>query len=196
MPLRLALVIQRLFDCTWEENNKHQPTDLEEVINRTVNTGNLYGLINNYKAFGIIITHGDNDETIPVAYSRDMKKRLQPVHTNFRYIEKKGASHWYGDESVDAVHIFDFFQQHRISSDEEPNELDFSTANIGISASLYWITIVQQTKLFTLSRVKASRDLTKRLIIIETENASIIQLNLHCFYNGDMVMIIIDQEVS
>jgi len=176
------------------EKNKLQLTALEEIITRTGNTANLYGLINNYKASGIILTHGDNDETIPVAYSRDMKKRLDPIHTDFKYIEIKGASHWYGDESVDAAHIFDFFKQHLPVKDDEPNELDFSTANIGTSPSLYWLTIVQQKKLFTVSRVKASRDLKERVIKIQTENVSIIEVNLHCFTNNDLIRIIIDHD--
>jgi len=73
-----------------------------------------------------------------------MRKALEGFHHDFTYHEQPGAGHWWGNACVDWPPLFDLFARHRIPGDESASEVNFTTANPGISASSHWAAIEAQ----------------------------------------------------
>ena len=74
-------------------------------------------------------------------------------HHDFVFFEQPGAGHWWdvspepGADCVDWAPMFDFFARHRLPADGEVREVDFSTANPGVSARCHWAEIGAQVGL-------------------------------------------------
>lgn len=166
-------------------------TPAKQMLTRASNASNVFELANNYKASGIYILHGDSDKTVSVDYARQMKKLLADFHPDFTYYEYPGGSHWYGNESVDWLPLFQYLLLHRITPADSSHIIDFSTASPSISASYKWIALLQQHKPYQYSRVKLQRDLVNGTITGTTENVRAIQLDLSAF-TKDSVRIQLD----
>ncbi|AOM80153.1 prolyl oligopeptidase family serine peptidase [Pedobacter steynii] len=177
---------------TEKEEPIRKSTNIEQLMRRAGNASNVLELMNNYKASGVFILHGDDDEIIPVDYSRRMKKLLAPFHHDLSYQEHRGGSHWYGNESVDSESIFDYFKPRSIPVSKQLNHIDFSTANPAISSTMHWLSIVQQKYPLKFSRIKADRDLEKKNIEIYTEDVLVCNLSLADFNIADTITITID----
>jgi dienelactone hydrolase len=168
---------------------------VKQLLVRAGNPGNTLKLANNYKASGVYIFHGDADPTVSVEYARQMKKVLAEFHPDFSYYEYPGGSHWFGNESVDWPLLFDYFRSHKIPASKDVNEIDFTTASVGISSTQHWAKVIQQTKPFLFSRVQLKRNLKTDSIVGTTENIQILHLNLQDFSVGDQVAIRIDNDI-
>lgn len=175
-----------------KKKGKKKLTNIEQVINRASNSSNVFELIHNYKAYGICILHGDDDEIVSVDYSRNMKMLLDSFHYDLNYHEQKGGSHWCGNESVDSELIFNYFKQRTIPASKQLNQIDFASANPAISSNMHWLCIVQQEHPLKFSRVKANRSIEKKTIEINTENIEILKLSLTDFDEGETIKIITD----
>lgn len=175
-----------------KETKKSKPTNIEQVISRAGNASNVLELIHNYKACGVFILHGDDDEIIPVTYSRRMKKLLNSFHHDLNYQEQPGGAHWYGNASVDSEIIFDYFKQRTIPTGTQLNQIDFTSANPAISSTMHWLSIIQQEYPLKFSRVKANRSIEKKIIEINTKNIAILKLSLEEFHEGEIIKIITD----
>ena len=110
-------------------------------------------LASNYLHHGIYILHGDADDNVPVSEARAMRQVLEGFHRDFTYHEQPGAGHWWGNACVDWPPLFDLFAHHRIPADESVHEVNFITANPGISASSHWAFIEAQEHPLARSRV-------------------------------------------
>ncbi|WP_051293342.1 hypothetical protein [Olivibacter sitiensis] len=121
-----------------------------------------------------------------------MKGILADFQPDFSYYEYPGGSHWYSNESVDWKPLFDYFRWHLRKIDTAVNNIDFITANPGISASYYWTTIYQQQQPLEYSRVVLTRDLLSGIIEGNTENVGVLQLVLKDFQIGQSIQIKVD----
>ncbi len=148
----------------------------------------------NYKQVGVHILHGDADETVPVAFARQMKQLLAGFHADFQYYEYPGGSHWWSDQAVDWQPIFDMFKRHTIPTDNDLNVIDFTTASPGISASNHWATIYQQTVPFQYSRIRLNRDKKSALITGSVENVALLKLKLAAFPKNKEVRVMLDDQ--
>lgn len=166
--------------------------EMESILLRSSNQSDVIAYATNYKPLGIYVLHGDADRTVPVQYARQMREVLGQFHPNFSYYEYPGGSHWYSDESVDWKPLFDYFKWHVQKADTAVHEIDFKTANPGISASYYWATILQQNEALSFSHLQLSRDMENRSITGQTDNIDMIQLNLRNFSSGQPVKIVLD----
>ncbi|AKD54228.1 carboxylesterase family protein [Spirosoma radiotolerans] len=152
---------------------------LEQMLLRAGNQSDVLKLTSNYKPLGIYVLHGDADRTVPVTYARQMRKILGESQPDMSYYEYPGGSHWFGDESVDWKPLFDFFKWHKIAVDSTVNDIDFTTANPGISSTYRWASIEQQMKPLLYSRMQLNRN--GKAITGTTTNVSLLKLALNEF---------------
>jgi dienelactone hydrolase len=167
-------------------------TDTKKLLIRASNTGNVINLAKNYKAGGVYIFHGDADPTVSVDYARQMRKVLADFHPDFSYKEYPGGSHWFGNESVDWPPLFQYFNQHTIPTSDAVNEIDFTTASVGISSTHHWIRLLQQNQQYQFSKVMLKRDMKLKSIKGTTANLKRLQFDLKDFSAGDTVNIELD----
>lgn len=172
------------------------PTDsstaIKKLFIRASNPGNVLALAKNYKAGGVYIFHGDADETVPVTFARQMRKVLAEFHPDFAYKEYPGGSHWFSDESVDWPPLFEYFRQHSIPLSKDVNEINFSTASVGISASHHWVKLLQQLAPFQFSNIELTRNFKNKSIKGNTTNIRIVQFDLSDFVIGDTIQFQLD----
>jgi predicted peptidase len=165
---------------------------VEQLLLRAGNQSDVPKLVSNYKPLGIYILHGDSDKVVPVTYAKQMRALLSTFHADFNYYEYPGGEHWFGNQSVDWPHIFEYFKWHSIAPDSAVNNIDFTTSSPGISATYRWATIVQQQHPLKYSRIILSRSRNAKLISGKTENVLLLQLALNEFGNNSNVSIQLD----
>lgn len=164
----------------------------EQMLLRSGNQSDVLKMVENYKPLGVYIFHGDADRTVSVNYARQMRKVLGEFHTDFAYKEYPGGSHWFSNESVDWLPLFNFFKVHRLLPDSAINTIDFKTSSPGISATFRWVTIVQQEYPLRFSRINLNRSNNEKKITGTTENIKLLKLSLAQFASGTNVQISID----
>jgi predicted esterase len=167
-------------------------TDFGKLLLSASNQSDVPKLVQNYKQVGVYILHGDADETVPIAFARQMRQLLAPFHPDVSYYEYPGGSHWYSDESVDWKPIFDLFKWHTIPVDTAVSNIDFTTASPGISASNHWATIYQQVVPFQYSRMKLSSSKKYASISGTLDNVALLKLSLASFASGKAISISLD----
>lgn len=165
---------------------------MEDKLLRSSNQSDVIAYATNYKPLGVYVLHGDADRTVSVEYARQMRRVLADFHPDFSYYEYPGGSHWYSNESVDWKPLFDYFQWHTRKTSDAVHNIDFTTANPGISASYYWAAVWQQEEPLHYSRIVLSRDVDARTLIGTTENTRLLQLDLDGFPAGGPVRIRLD----
>jgi predicted esterase len=149
---------------------------LEQMLLRAGNQSDVIKLASNYKATGVYILHGDDDEVVPVKYARQMRKVLGEFQPDMSYYEYPGGGHWFGNQSVDWKPLFDFFRWHTRAADSTIDHIDFTTSNPGISASFRWAAIYQQEHPLQYSHMQLMRQKEKGIISGRTENIHLLQL--------------------
>ena len=167
---------------------------MEQTLLRSSNQSDVIKLVSNYKPLGVYVLHSDADRTVSVNYARQMRNLLGSFHPDLSYYEYPGGSHWFGDQSVDWMPIFDFFKWHRRPLDTAVNNIDFLTSNPGISASYYWATIQQQLQSLDYSRIRLTRNRALKTIEGTTQNVRLLRLDLRDFNAGTPIRITLDAE--
>ncbi len=154
-----------------ETQNQHS-----QMLNRSAHAARTLELKRNFLQSGIYILHGDEDTVVPVSLARMMRQTLSEFHPNFNYYEYPGGSHWYGDHSVDWHPIFSYFKWHSIPARREVKEIEFHTASPSVSASSYWVTILQQQKPLEFSSVSFQK--SGDTIVGSVKNVATISFDL------------------
>lgn len=167
---------------------------MEQMLLRASNQSDVPKLATNYKSLGVYVLHGDSDKVVPVRYARQMKKLLADFHTDMSYYEYPGGEHWFGDQSVDWKPLFDFFKWHTRLPDSSFHQIDFITANPGISGVNRWATIYQQKHPLQYSRMQLTRNVKERTIAGTTENIRVLKLQLVNFGSQSTVRIQLDNQ--
>ncbi|MEO8764169.1 MAG: PHB depolymerase family esterase [Ginsengibacter sp.] len=165
---------------------------VEQMLLRAGNQSDVLKLLYNYRPLGIYILHGDSDKVVPVEYARQMRKALSDFHSDFSYYEYPGGEHWFGDQSVDWPHLFNFFKWHTRLPDSAVNHIDFTTSSPGISSAYRWASVIQQVHPLEYSRLRLQRDTKMHNITGSTENIHLLQLALNEFSTNTVVNIILD----
>lgn len=167
-------------------------TAVKKILTRASTPSNVLGMVNNYKANGVYIFHGDADETVSVNYARQMKKVLAEFHPDFSYYEYPGGSHWFSDESVDWAPIFDYFKRHTIPVSSKVNVIDYTLPSTAITNTYHWLQVLQQTKSFDYSRVQLTRNMKTKNITGTTTNINAVAIDTKDFAIGDTVTVVLD----
>lgn len=143
-----------------------------------------YALLGNFRQQGLYILHGDQDESVPVAESRNMAAELGKTHRDFVYHEEAGAKHWWdvspaaGVDCVDWPPLFDFFARHARPLAERVLEVDFTTPCPGVSAACNWLTIESQAKALEPSSARIRVSPAEGRFIGETKNVARLSLDV------------------
>src|SRR5207249_3324964 len=117
-------------------------TPVLALLHRANNTSDTFALARNLAHHGIYILHGDADDNVPVGQARMMKKHLDPFHRDLSYHEQPKAGHWWGAEAggcVDWPPMFDLFARHARPVPGSIRQVEFITANPGVSAWRHWL---------------------------------------------------------
>ncbi len=167
-----------------------EPTPMEAVLDRAMNSSRTSEMIRNHKQHGVFIEHGDADNTVPVREARAMREQLAKFHPSLGYHEEPGGGHWYG---IDHQRTFEFFEDHEKTDIRDLDEFEFRIASPGISSSCRYVTLYQQEKPFEFCGVVAKQtirsrrqrqneeDITERRMQISTENLACFRVDLaHC----------------
>jgi len=172
------------------------PTPVEAMIRRSMNSSDTLLMLNNAKMEDIFILHGDKDDNVPVEQAREMKQKLTDIGENFEYHEQPGAGHWWGNQCVDWPPMFDLFNKTRhgesateVAEDAgtDGDHWTFTTVNPGVSPNCRDIQILEQINPLEPSSVDVRTN--SKDIHITTKNVAAIQIgwtyrNLKQFIDG------------
>ena len=131
---------------------------VRRLLQRAATPSDTLLLASNYLHHGIYILHGDADDNVPVSEARAMRQVLEGFHHDFTYHEQPGAGHWWGNACVDWAPLFDLLAHHQIPADDSVTQVNFVTANPGISAVSHWASIEAQTHPLARSTISLRRD--------------------------------------
>lgn len=165
-------------------NNKIPTTPMARMLVRSSNPVNTYSLDKNYKQLGVYFIQGSKDNNVPITESLDMRDSLSKFDKDFRFHEQPGVGHWWtlddeaGADCVDWPPLFDYFARHARSGEMRIKDIDFTTANPGVSAKDYWVTVYSQKKLLDPSRVVLRFNPSRNKFSGTTENVRILSFDL------------------
>ncbi|AQT68109.1 esterase, PHB depolymerase family [Anaerohalosphaera lusitana] len=171
---------------------------IEKMLTRAENPSDTISLAENLEHKGIYIIHGSADDNVPASESYLMMDKLKTFHKDYMYYEEPGAGHWWDDpntagaECVDWPPMFDFFARHRLPRDEEIRQVDFVTANPGVSAWSHLAGIEAQQKHLEPSRISIRCNPPERAFIGTTENVARLSLKLDHLPAGEPVSVTLD----
>ena len=160
------------------------PTPIEEMLLRAASPSDTLVLLPNYAQYGIYIIHGDADDNVPVGQAREMQSRLSAFHHDVTLYEQPGAGHWWdasdepGADCVDWAPLYDFFAHHMRPLEESVRQVDFVTANPGISAWSHWAGIEAQIHSLRASSVHLRYDPGQRRFSGTTDNVARLALDV------------------
>ena len=175
-----------------DSQRDEKPTPIQALFQRASTPGDTLALSSNYLHHGIYILHGDADDNVPVSEARTMKEQLSKFHHDFIYHEQPGAGHWWGNACVDWPPIFDLFARHKIPDDESVFEVNFSTANPGISASSHWVSIEAQDHALAKSVVVLRYEPQSRRFSGTTENVTRLAFEVGHIRPGGTIAVQLD----
>jgi len=160
------------------------PSPMRQMIQRATLPSDTYTMAHNFTQLGVYILHGSLDDNVPPQQSRMMADSLRKFHTDFVFHEQQGAGHWWdlsdepGVDCVDWVPMFDFFARHARPLKERIRQIDFVTANPGVSAYDYWVGIEAQKEQSKLSSVNLKLDPGLRQYTATTSNVDRLSIDL------------------
>jgi predicted esterase len=160
------------------------PTPMEQMLQRAALPSDTLALVHNCAQEGVYILHGGADDNVPVTQAREMSRQLSSFHHDYVYFEQPGAGHWWdlsdepGADCVDWAPMFDFLAHHTIPDDESVRQVDFSTADPGVSAWCHWAGIEAQTHPLQLSSLSVRCDPGRRRFVGTTTNVARLSLRL------------------
>jgi len=134
------------------------PSPVEKMLARANDPSETPSLARNLLHYGVYVLHGEKDDNVPVTQARFMRELLGRFHPDFSYYERPGAGHWWGNECVDWPPLFEFLRERARPADAEVRQIEFITANPGISSRSRWVEILAQIHPLEYSRVVIERD--------------------------------------
>lgn len=166
-------------------------TPSQQLITRAMNPSDTLALAKNYSQLGIYALHGEADDNVPVTEMRTMVQKLSSFHKDFTWHEVAGAGHWY-DGCVDWPPMFDLFVKHRIPINVEVRQVDFVTANPGVSAKYRWATVEAQIHPQALSSISLRCDPGPHRFVGTTDNVARLALDVSHLSSGTAVSVELD----
>ncbi len=176
-----------------------EPSALKQLLERSTTPSDTQALANNLKHHGVYILHGGDDNNVPAGQARTMADLLATFHHDWFYHEEPGKGHWWGNEysdngsaCVDWPFMFDAFARHALPPSTSIRQVEFATANPGISSKCHWLEIIQQERHSAVSKADLHLWPNKRQIQGSTENVALLRLDLNPMSNREPVSLEID----
>ncbi len=169
---------------TYVARNDTSSSPIARMIKRATTPVHTYEFVQNYKQLGLYILHGSKDDNVPVTESVNMADTLSKFDRDFVFHEQPDAGHWWslndqtGADCVDWPPMFDYFARHARINEREIENLDFTTANPGVSAKDYWVTIYSQERQLEPSRVILRFNPSRNSFTGTTVNTRVVAFDL------------------
>lgn len=173
---------------------------MRKMIRRSTTPSETFMHAGNYGQLGIYVLHGSEDDNVYPEQARMMVEELGKSHKDFVYHEQKGVGHWWdlsderGADCVDWAPMFDFFARHARPQKERIREIDFKTANPGVSSKNNWLTIDAQAEQLSMSSVQVRFDPGFNRFSGRTSNVTRLALDLDIAGMPDTVVVELDSQ--
>ncbi|MHC4582309.1 MAG: alpha/beta hydrolase-fold protein, partial [Planctomycetota bacterium] len=181
-----------------------EQSPMEELLRRPRKSGDTVALAANLKQHGIYILHGADDDNVPASQAQRMAEVLGEFHKDWIYHEQPGKKHWWSNEygdggaaCVDWPFMFDMFARHALPPSSAVREVEFVTANPGVSSCCHWLAIEGQIRHLDISKAKIHTWPGKRIFKGTTENVAVLRLDLGHLSSKEPITVDLDgQEIT
>ena len=169
-------------------------TDLENMLTRATGISDTVKLVKNLSPTAVSIIQGEADQIVPVDQARMMRKELATFHPNFSYHEKPGGDHTWSQDQLDSPLLQEFMKAQTSAKPDEVTQINFITANPGVSSKMHWLTIEAQEEQFQPSEVTIHYDSNQRKFLGSTKNVERFTLDVAHLEPRQAVSLVIDGE--
>jgi len=169
------------------------------MIRRSTNASETMTFANNYKQLGVYIIHGEIDDNVRIDQAKMMIERLKEIgHPDFQYHFQPNSNHWWdisdepGADCVDWPPLFDFFARHARPLKDKIRQVDFMTANPGVTSRNNWLLIDAQQEQLKMSEAHILFDPYKQRFTGTTLNVERVAFDLDILPKRDTLSVTID----
>lgn len=172
---------------------------IESLLSRCQKAGDTVALAANLNHEGVYILHGEKDDNVPVAQAQKMAEVLGGFHHDWVFHEEPGKGHWWGNEynddgsaCVDWPFMFDLFARHAQAPSSAISDVEFVTANPGVSSQCNWLAIEAQIHHLDISKVHVHVWPHKRFFKGTTENVAVLRLDVGNLFSEEPITVELD----
>ncbi|MHC4354101.1 MAG: carboxylesterase family protein, partial [Planctomycetota bacterium] len=177
---------------------------MESILRRPRKAGDTVALAANLKQHGVYILHGANDDNVPASQARRMSEVLDEFHNDWFYHAEPGKKHWWSNEygdggaaCLDWPFMFDMFARHALPPSAAVREVEFVTANPGVSSTCHWLAIEGQIGHHDISKAHIHTWPAKRIFKGTTENVAVLRLDVGHLRSQEPITVDLDgQEIA
>ena len=175
---------------TYVFNKEHATNPMTKMIARSMNPMNPFLLKYNYKQMGVFAIQGTADNNVPFTASVQMTDTLSKFDHDWYFHRQLGVGHWWtlndeaGADCVDWPPLYDYFARHARPGEQRILEIDFTTADPGVSAKDYWATVYSQEKQLEASRVVIRFIPSRNRFVGTTSNVETLAFDLNIADKG------------
>jgi len=169
------------------------------LLDRCRKSGETVALAANLKQHGVYILHGGNDDNVPPKQARTMADVLKAFHHDWIYHEEPGMGHWWGNEYEDGgsacvewPFMFDLFARHALAPSSAVREVEFATANPGVSSRCHWLAVESQIHHLDISKAHIQVWPNKRRFKGTTENVAVLRLDVSHVHAKEPITVELD----
>jgi dienelactone hydrolase len=189
----------------WSYRFRGQPivdtSAIRKMIRRSTTTSETLDYAENYKQLGVYIIHGEIDDNVRIDQAKMMIAQLEKIgHKDFQYHFQPNANHWWdispepGADCVDWPPMFDFFARHSRPLKERIRQIDFLTANPGVSARNNWLCIDAQNEQLKMSEAHITFNPGSSSFVGRTVNIARMAFDLDMLTGSRNVTINLDNQ--
>ena len=183
------------------QREETEESALDALVKRCEKSGDTVALAHNLKHSGVYILHGGDDNNVPASQAQRMAKVLDEFHHDWVYHEEPGQGHWWGNEyndggsaCVDWPFMFDLFARHALPPAAAVRDVNFVTANPGVSSQCHWLAIEGQLRHLDLSKAHVHTWPGKRLFQGTTENVAVLRLDVGHLRTKEPITVTLDDQ--
>ncbi len=172
---------------------------VRKMIRRSTTPSETMSFADNYKQQGVYVIHGEIDDNVRIDQANMMIDRLKEIkHPDYQYHFQPDANHWWdlsderGADCVDWPPLFDFFARHARPLKDKIRQVDFLTANPGISSRNNWLVVDAQEKQLAMSEVHILVDPYQQRFTGTTSNVARIAFDLDILPKQDSISVTLD----
>jgi dienelactone hydrolase len=185
-------------------SEESEESPMEEILRRPRKAGDTVALAANLKQHGVYILHGADDDNVPASQAERMSEVLGEFHNDWQYHAEPGKKHWWsndysdgGSACVEWPFMFDMFARHAIPPSSAVRQVEFVTANPGVSSSCHWLAIAGQIRHHDISKASIHTWPNKRIFKGTTENVAVLKLDVGHLRSKEPITVNLDgQEIA